>query len=46
MTGKQVVLVKKTDPDLIGGVIARIGDQVFDGSVKNRLSGLKEELLR
>lgn len=46
VTGKKVVLVKKTDPDLIGGVIARIGDQVFDGSVKNRLSGLKEELLR
>jgi len=46
VTGKKVVLVKKTDPDLIGGVVARIGDQVFDGSVKNRLSGLKEELLR
>lgn len=46
VTGKKVVLVKKTDPDLIGGVVARIGDQVFDGSVKNRLTGLKEELLR
>lgn len=46
VTGKNVVLVKKTDPSLIGGVVTRIGDTVFDGSLKNRLNGLKEELLR
>jgi F-type H+-transporting ATPase subunit delta len=46
VTGKQVVLVHKVDASLIGGVITRIGDQIFDGSVKSRLSELKGELLR
>lgn len=46
VTGKQVVLARKTDPSLIGGVVARIGDRVYDGSLRHRLSELKEELLR
>ncbi len=44
--GRDVTLVRKIDPSLVGGVIARVGDQVFDGSLKNRLSELKTELLR
>ena len=44
-TDKEVVLVKKQDPSLIGGVVTRVGDQVFDGSLSNRLSELKESLL-
>ncbi len=31
---------------LIAGVVTRIGDKVFDGSLKNRLDELREELLR
>lgn len=45
VTEKQVVLVKKQDPSLIGGVVTRVGDQIFDGSLSNRLSELKETLL-
>jgi len=45
VTAKQVVLVKKQDPSLIGGVVTRVGDQVFDGSLSNRLSELEETLL-
>ena len=45
VTDREVVLVKKQDPSLIGGVVTRIGDQVFDGSLSNRLSELKETLL-
>lgn len=45
VTGKQVVLANKVDPTLLGGVVTRIGDQVIDGSIKSRLSELKEELL-
>jgi F-type H+-transporting ATPase subunit delta len=45
VTGKQVVLVHKVDPSLIAGVVTRIGDRVYDGSVKSRLSELKDELL-
>ena len=44
VTGKQVVIDKKKDPELIGGVVTRVGDQVFDGSIRNRLSELKQEL--
>ena len=44
-TDREVVLVKKQDPSLIGGVVTRVGDQVFDGSLSNRLSELKESLL-
>jgi len=46
ITGRDVVIVRKTDPSLIGGVVTRIGDQVFDGSLAHRLSELKDELLR
>jgi F-type H+-transporting ATPase subunit delta len=45
VTGKKVVVVRKQDPSIIAGVITRVGDKVFDGSVRNRLSELKEQLL-
>ena len=46
VTGKQVTVAKRVDPSILGGVVARIGDHVFDGSVKNRLAELKHELSR
>lgn len=45
VTDRKVMLVKKQDPSLIGGVVTRVGDQVFDGSLSNRLSELRETLL-
>jgi len=45
VTGKKVVVVRKQDPTIIAGVITRVGDKVFDGSVRNRLTELKEQLL-
>jgi F-type H+-transporting ATPase subunit delta len=45
VTDREVVLVKKQDSSLIGGVVTRVGDQVFDGSLSNRLSELRETLL-
>lgn len=45
VTDRKVVLVKKEDPSLIGGVVTRVGDRVFDGSLSNRLSELRETLL-
>ena len=45
VTGRQVVLESRVDASLIGGVITRIGDRVFDGSLKSRLVELKDELL-
>ncbi|MFM2417680.1 MAG: hypothetical protein RL385_2403 [Pseudomonadota bacterium] len=43
-TGKRVTLDKKTDANLIAGVVTRVGDQVFDGSVRTRLADLRESL--
>ena len=43
-TGKQVEVFVTVDPDLMGGVVARIGDTVIDGSVRHRLDALKERL--
>jgi len=44
VTGKQVRVSYSVDRSLIGGVVARIGDKVIDGSVKARLESLREHL--
>jgi len=41
-TGKDVRLEVDVDSSLIGGVVVRIGDRVFDGSVRNKLESLRE----
>ncbi len=43
-TGKSVTVKGIVDPSILGGVVARIGDTVFDGSVRHRLDQLKEAL--
>ncbi len=43
-TGKKVSIEKKTDAALIAGVVTRVGDQVFDGSLRARLADMKESL--
>ncbi len=45
MTGKKVSLDRREDPSLIAGVITRIGDTVYDGSLRSRLESLKNALL-
>ena len=45
VTGRKVILDKKIDPALIGGVVARVGDKVFDGSLRHRLQEMKDSLL-
>jgi F-type H+-transporting ATPase subunit delta len=45
-TGKKIILSVKQDPDLIGGVKAKIGDLVLDGSIRTQLEGLKNSLKR
>lgn len=43
-TGKKVVLKVEVDPSLIGGVITKIGDKVFDGSVRTQLNKIEDIL--
>ncbi len=41
--GKEVSLVTRVNPEILGGLLIRIGDKVYDGSVKNRLERMREE---
>lgn len=41
---KEFEMNYRVDPELIGGVVIRIGDRVVDGSVRNKLANLKKEL--
>ena len=43
---KQIELKNKIDPSLIGGVKVIIGDKVYDGSIKNHLEMMKNDLLK
>lgn len=44
VSGKEVHLRFATDPDLIGGIVTRIGSTVYDGSVRNQLQQIKRQL--
>jgi F-type H+-transporting ATPase subunit delta len=44
MTGKRVVVDRVTDPSLIAGVVTRIGDRIFDGSLRTRLQSVRDAL--
>lgn len=44
-TGKTAKIDKRIDPAIIGGVIMFAGDQIIDGSIRNRLSELRQGLL-
>jgi F-type H+-transporting ATPase subunit delta len=43
-TGKQVEVKVVVDPSVLGGIVARIGDTVIDGTVRHRLEQLKERI--
>jgi F-type H+-transporting ATPase subunit delta len=44
LSGAKVALETAVDPDLIGGVVVRIGDRLIDGSVRGRLERLRNKL--
>jgi F-type H+-transporting ATPase subunit delta len=44
MTGGRVNLDLKVDPDILGGIMVRIGDRLIDGSVRGRLERLRTRL--
>jgi F-type H+-transporting ATPase subunit delta len=44
-TGRQIELKVVVEPSVIGGLVARVGDEVFDGSVASRLADAKQRLI-
>lgn len=46
MTSKDIKSEVTEDPELIGGIVVKMGDLVLDGSVKAQLEGLKESFKR
>lgn len=44
-TGKRILLLAEVKPELLGGMVVILKDQIIDGSVRQRLNELKEQLL-
>lgn len=44
--GTKIVLSTRTNPGVVGGFVARIGDRVIDGSLRHRLEELKQSLTK
>jgi F-type H+-transporting ATPase subunit delta len=45
-TGREIELTTTVDPDLIGGLQMRVGNMVYDATIKNRLEKLRREVAR
>jgi F-type H+-transporting ATPase subunit delta len=43
-TGKTIIATTSVDPDLIGGIVARVGSYLIDGSVRSTLNQLRTSL--
>jgi F-type H+-transporting ATPase subunit delta len=43
-TGQQVELTAKVDPDVLGGLIVRVGNSILDASIRNRLENLRRSV--
>ena len=43
-TGRDVTITERVDPSIIGGVVARVGSLVFDGSITRQLDRLRQKL--
>jgi F-type H+-transporting ATPase subunit delta len=46
LSGKKVDIHKREDAELLGGVVARVGDIVYDGSLRTQLGNLRDELTK
>jgi F-type H+-transporting ATPase subunit delta len=43
-TGQQVELTAHVDPDVLGGLIVRVGNSILDASIRNRLENLRRSV--
>ena len=45
-TGRRVELSASVEPDILGGIIVRVGNQVLDASIRNRLETLRKQVVQ
>ncbi len=45
-TGRRVELASRVDPDILGGIVLRVGNSVLDASIRNRLEQLRRQVAR
>jgi ATP synthase F1 delta subunit len=45
-TGQRIELTARVEPDILGGVVLRVGNQILDASIRNRLERLRRQVAR
>jgi F-type H+-transporting ATPase subunit delta len=45
-TGQNVELTSTVEPDILGGIVLRVGNSILDASIKNRLQQLRREVAK
>jgi F-type H+-transporting ATPase subunit delta len=45
-TGRKIELSSHVEPDILGGIVVRVGNQVLDASIRNRLETLRKQVVR
>ena len=43
-TGRRVTLAAHVDPEIIGGIVVRVGNSILDASIRNRLEQLRRHV--
>jgi F-type H+-transporting ATPase subunit delta len=43
-TGRKVTLSTRVDPDILGGIVVRVGNSILDASIRNRLEQLRKQV--
>ncbi|HEU4657741.1 MAG TPA: ATP synthase F1 subunit delta [Capillimicrobium sp.] len=45
-TGRKVDVTAQVDPDILGGIVLRVGNSILDASIRNRLEQLRKQVAR
>jgi len=45
-SGRTVTLATRVDPDILGGIVLRVGNAILDASIRNRLEQLRKQVAR
>ena len=46
MLRREVVLTAEINPDLLGGLLVRVGDTIYDGSLRTQLRQLRDSMTK